>query len=185
MNHYESFDPGRIPWFRKALSSGICIVADASRWERLLVALHELITGQLINADTVLSNKMDLVTPDTLKTVKRQIQDMGRVPKVGPGFLNARKTPMGGFDIWGRREAALYSGPAHTAHRMTRRSKQKHAESPRNMIPTEETSTGNNTLLSGLCSVQAAHSPFPVCRVLFLSRTAYDVNNIYCGGLPC
>ena len=32
-----------------ALSSRICIVADASRWERLLVPLHELITGQLIN----------------------------------------------------------------------------------------------------------------------------------------
>ena len=65
-----------------ALSSRICIVADASRWERLLVPLHELITGQLINADTVLINKMDLVTPDTLKAVERQIQDMGRVPKI-------------------------------------------------------------------------------------------------------
>ena len=71
-----------------ALSSRICIVADASRWERLLVPLHELITGQLINADTVLINKMDLVTPDTLKAVERQIQDMGRVPKISRTSAN-------------------------------------------------------------------------------------------------
>lgn len=78
------------------LSSRICIVADASRWERLFTPLHELITGQLTNADTVLINKMDLVSPDTLKKIELQIKAINKTPKI---FQTSASQPVSHY-IW-------------------------------------------------------------------------------------
>lgn len=78
------------------LSSRICIVADASRWERLFTPLHELITGQLTNADTVLINKMDLVSPDTLKKIELQIKAINKNPKI---FQTSASQPVS-HHIW-------------------------------------------------------------------------------------
>ena len=78
------------------LSSRICIVADASRWERLFTPLHELITGQMTNADTVLINKMDLVSPDTLKKIELQIKAINKTPKI---FQTSASQPVSHY-IW-------------------------------------------------------------------------------------
>lgn len=51
----------------------ICIVVDAKRWHRLLVPMQNLITGQLEEADTVLINKMDLVLPEVLESIRTSV----------------------------------------------------------------------------------------------------------------
>lgn len=51
----------------------IVIVADAKRWQRLLIPMENLITGQLEEADMVLINKIDLVSAEVLETVRKSI----------------------------------------------------------------------------------------------------------------
>lgn len=51
----------------------ITIVIDAKRWQRLLVAMQNLITGQLEAADTILINKTDLVSVEELKTIQTSV----------------------------------------------------------------------------------------------------------------
>lgn len=51
----------------------ITIVVDAKRWPRLLVAMQNLITGQLEAADTILINKTDLVSATVLKTIQTSV----------------------------------------------------------------------------------------------------------------
>lgn len=78
------------------LSSRICVVADASRWGRLLTPLYQLISGQLTNADTVLINKTDLVSSDTLKTIEQQILDINAELKI---FQTSANLPVSHY-IW-------------------------------------------------------------------------------------
>lgn len=51
----------------------ICIVVDAKRWHRLLIPMANLITGQLEEADTVLINKTDLVSPEVLEAIRKSV----------------------------------------------------------------------------------------------------------------
>jgi len=57
------------------LDSRICVLTDASRWNRLRVPMEYLLRGQLECADVVLINKIDLVSEDTLQNMKRDILD--------------------------------------------------------------------------------------------------------------
>ena len=43
------------------MDSRICILVDASRWNRLLRPMNTLFSGQIIGSDAVLINKADLV----------------------------------------------------------------------------------------------------------------------------
>ena len=78
------------------LTSRICVVTDASRWEHLLTPLHQLISGQLTNADTVLVNKTDLVTSDLLNKMEQQISEINPHPKI---FQTSANQPVS-HSIW-------------------------------------------------------------------------------------
>ena len=56
------------------LDSRIGVLVDASRWNRLLVPMHELLSGQIIGSDAVLVNKIDLVDEATLEKVDSDIR---------------------------------------------------------------------------------------------------------------
>jgi G3E family GTPase len=56
--------------------SRIVVLADASRWNRLLLPMNNLLRGQIEGSDAVLVNKIDLVDGDTLAKVERDILDM-------------------------------------------------------------------------------------------------------------
>jgi G3E family GTPase len=56
--------------------SRIVVLADASRWNRLLMPMNNLLRGQIEGSDAVLVNKTDLVDGDTLAKVERDILDM-------------------------------------------------------------------------------------------------------------
>jgi len=55
------------------LDTRIVIIADAARWNRILIPLNNLIVGQLEGADVVLINKTDLVDEATLDKVEKDI----------------------------------------------------------------------------------------------------------------
>jgi G3E family GTPase len=54
----------------------IVVLADASRWNRLLRPMNNLLRGQIEGSDAGLVNKIDLVDGDTLAKVERDILDM-------------------------------------------------------------------------------------------------------------
>ena len=56
--------------------SRIVVLADASRWNRLLMPMNNLLRGQIEGSDAVLVNKIDLVDGDTLAKIERDILDM-------------------------------------------------------------------------------------------------------------
>lgn len=55
------------------IESRIAIVVDAKRWRRLLGPLENLIIGQLEDADAVLINKTDLVSPEELEGIRQSV----------------------------------------------------------------------------------------------------------------
>lgn len=55
------------------LSSRIVILADAARWNRLLVPMNALLRGQIEGSDAVLVNKTDLVDAPTLEKIRLDI----------------------------------------------------------------------------------------------------------------
>ena len=57
------------------LSSRICVLVDAFRWNRLLLPMNALLGGQIESSDAVLINKIDLVDEETLKKVERDVMD--------------------------------------------------------------------------------------------------------------
>lgn len=55
------------------LDSRIVILVDASRWNRLLIPMNNLLRGQIEGSDTVLINKTDLVDIETLEKIEKDI----------------------------------------------------------------------------------------------------------------
>jgi G3E family GTPase len=56
------------------LDCRICCIADAKRWQRLLLPMAYLIQTQLEGADLILINKIDLVDDQTLKAVEASLR---------------------------------------------------------------------------------------------------------------
>ena len=60
----------------------IVVVADASRWKRIMLALRILLEGQAESADVFCVNKTDLVGEDVLEEVERDLRAMNdRAPQ--------------------------------------------------------------------------------------------------------
>ncbi len=60
----------------------ICTVVDVSRWKRLKKPMEALLTGQIACAETVLLNKADLVSKETLGECRSDIQNMNPNAKI-------------------------------------------------------------------------------------------------------
>lgn len=54
----------------------VCVLVDASRWERIRRALHPLLEGQLEAADIICVNKVDLVDETQLPSVESSVREM-------------------------------------------------------------------------------------------------------------
>lgn len=61
------------------IDSRIVILADAARWNRLLMPMHNLLKGQIEGSDAVLVNKIDLVDSETIAKIENDI--LGFEPK--------------------------------------------------------------------------------------------------------
>lgn len=57
-----------------SIPTRICTLADASRWERLLLPMKNVITQQLEGADVILLNKCDLVSPEKRMAAEKSIR---------------------------------------------------------------------------------------------------------------
>lgn len=57
----------------------ICCLADAKRWDRIRLAMEQLVYDQLEEADIILVNKIDLVDSETLSKV------IGSIKEINPG----------------------------------------------------------------------------------------------------
>ena len=55
------------------IESRVCVLVDAARWNRLLIPMNQLLSGQIIGSDAVLVNKIDLVDEETLAKVDQDI----------------------------------------------------------------------------------------------------------------
>ena len=55
------------------VNSRICILVDASRWQRLLIPMNGLLRGQIEGSDIVLINKSDLADEEALQKVEADI----------------------------------------------------------------------------------------------------------------
>jgi G3E family GTPase len=51
----------------------ITVLVDASRWKRLKTPMHDLLEGQIRGSDSVLINKIDLVSSEQLASVESDI----------------------------------------------------------------------------------------------------------------
>ena len=60
----------------------ICVLVDASRWMRLRVPLGGMLNEQIKGSNTVLVNKIDLVTPDVISTVESDVREIDPNSKV-------------------------------------------------------------------------------------------------------
>lgn len=54
----------------------IVVVADPVRWDKLFKVVTPLLTGQIREAEIILVNKTDAVSPDRLETVVKHIRDL-------------------------------------------------------------------------------------------------------------
>ncbi|MGI6217828.1 MAG: CobW family GTP-binding protein [Coriobacteriales bacterium] len=59
----------------------ICTIVDAARWDRIKLALANLIESQLMDADTILVNKIDLVEPEKPDQVIEELKQINPDPK--------------------------------------------------------------------------------------------------------
>lgn len=60
----------------------ILCLADAQRWDRLLKPLEHLLSLQLKEADLILLNKADLVSPEALAAAAKSIRMFNRLAKI-------------------------------------------------------------------------------------------------------
>ena len=60
----------------------VCVLVDASRWERIVRALSILLEGQLEAADVVCVNKVDLVDEERLAAVEDSVRQMNASPPI-------------------------------------------------------------------------------------------------------
>lgn len=63
------------------------VLADASRWNKLLLGLQMIIPNQLQKADVVLINKADLVDAETFSAVKKSVQGYAQKARVIPASM--------------------------------------------------------------------------------------------------
>jgi G3E family GTPase len=64
------------------IDSRTCILADASRWKRMLIPLSTLLSGQIVGSDIVLTNKADLANEDTLVKIEADIAGFDASPEI-------------------------------------------------------------------------------------------------------
>ncbi|MDR3277870.1 MAG: cobalamin biosynthesis protein P47K [Oscillospiraceae bacterium] len=64
------------------LDARIVVLADASRWNRLLLPMNALLRGQIEGSDAVLVNKTDLADEETLEKIERDILDFDPNAKI-------------------------------------------------------------------------------------------------------
>jgi G3E family GTPase len=55
------------------IESRICVLADVSRWKRLLTPMRELLRGQIVGANAVVLNKTDLSDEAAIAEVERDV----------------------------------------------------------------------------------------------------------------
>ena len=65
------------------------VLADAQRWAELMENLPMLITTQVENANVVLINKIDAVSPDELALVEEEVQEITSCPCFKTSIQNA------------------------------------------------------------------------------------------------
>ena len=53
--------------------AAILALADAKRWKRVVRAMPQFVVSQLKDADVILINKKDLVSPEELETVQKEV----------------------------------------------------------------------------------------------------------------
>ena len=58
------------------MDSRIVVLADASRWNRLLMPMNNLLRGQIEGSDAVLVNKTDLVDSEMTAKIEKDILEM-------------------------------------------------------------------------------------------------------------
>lgn len=68
----------------KHITPIVTILVDASRWKRLRIPMHGLLTGQIEGANSVIINKIDLVDESTLNEVISDIKKIDATPDVFP-----------------------------------------------------------------------------------------------------
>ncbi len=83
--------------FSLGITCRICCLADAKRWDRLIRAVNELMTGQIASADVVLINKVDLVDEETLKRVEESVRSINGKAYVSP-MCAGNEIPEGIFE---------------------------------------------------------------------------------------
>jgi G3E family GTPase len=64
------------------LGCRVCIIVDASRWNRLLRPMHNLLSGQIIGSEIVLVNKSDLVDAAVLDKIEADIAGFDKTPQI-------------------------------------------------------------------------------------------------------
>jgi G3E family GTPase len=71
---------------KKALSidAKIIVIVDAARWQRLRIPMSHLLNAQIIGSDMVLLNKADLVTPETLEDISKDIYSIEKNATIVP-----------------------------------------------------------------------------------------------------
>jgi len=78
------------------LDSRICVLTDASRWNRLRIPMEYLLRGQIECADVVLINKTDLAAAEALESMKNDILEFNpEVPITGISAIG--QVPQ---DVW-------------------------------------------------------------------------------------
>lgn len=60
----------------------VITIVDASRWEKIRVALEMLLRNQLEPADAICINKIDLVDEDQIAEVERSVREMNAVAPI-------------------------------------------------------------------------------------------------------
>ena len=64
------------------MESRIAVLVDAVRWDRMLIPLNSLLSGQIIGSDAVLVNKTDLVDEGKIQRVESDIRKFDKQPSI-------------------------------------------------------------------------------------------------------
>ena len=71
----------------------ICTIVDAKRWDRIKVPLGHLLENQLVGADTVLVNKIDLVDEDKPAQIIEELREINPEPRFFTASAMAESDP--------------------------------------------------------------------------------------------